>query len=190
MAETLANFFVDLFGNKIPGELTIFIISLLPVLELRGGLIAAVLLGVPLWKAFLICYIANMLPVPFIILFIKKVFEFLRRFKLFAKFVDKLEAKTEKNKDKIMRYKQWGLLLFVAIPLPGTGAVIETGAWTGALFAALLDIDIKKAIPIIALGVLIAGVIVAVLSYGTAALIGNEPATTEAMISLISQIRA
>lgn len=184
LAETLANFFVDLFGNKIPGELTIFIISLLPVLELRGGLIAAVLLGVPLWKAFLICYIANMLPVPFIILFIKKVFEFLRRFKLFAKFVDKLEAKTEKNKDKIMRYKQWGLLLFVAIPLPGTGA------WTGALFAALLDIDIKKAIPIIALGVLIAGVIVAVLSYGTAALIGNEPATTEAMISLISQIRA
>lgn len=184
MAETLANFFVDLFGNKIPGELTIFIISLLPILELRGGLIAAVLLGVPLWKAFIICYIANMLPVPFIILFIKKIFEFLRRFKLFAKFVDKLEAKTEKNKDKIMRYKQWGLLLFVAIPLPGTGA------WTGALFAALLDIDIKKAIPIIALGVLIAGVIVAVLSYGTAALIGNEPASAEAMISLISQIRA
>lgn len=184
MAETLANFFVDLFGNKIPGELTIFIISLLPILELRGGLIAAVLLGVPLWKAFIICYIANMLPVPFIILFIKKIFEFLRKFKFFSKFIDKLEAKTEKNKDKIMRYKQWGLLLFVAIPLPGTGA------WTGALFAALLDIDIKKAIPIIALGVLIAGVIVAVLSYGTAALIGSEPASTEAMISLISQIRA
>lgn len=184
MAETLANFFVDLFGNKIPGELTIFIISLLPVLELRGGLIAAVLLGVPLWKAFIICYIANMLPVPFIILFIKKIFEFLRRFRFFSKFIDKLEAKTEKNKDKIMRYKQWGLLVFVAIPLPGTGA------WTGALFAALLDIDIKKAIPIIALGVLIAGVIVAVLSYGTAALIGNEPATTEAMISLISHLRA
>ena len=184
MAETLANFFVDLFGNKIPGELTIFIISLLPILELRGGLIAAVLLGVPLWKAFIICYIANMLPVPFIILFIKKIFEFLRRFKFFSKFIDKLEAKTEKNKDKIMRYKQWGLLVFVAIPLPGTGA------WTGALFAALLDIDIKKAIPIIALGVLIAGVIVSVLSYGTAALIGGEPVSTEAMISLISQIRA
>lgn len=184
MAETLANFFVDLFGNKIPGELTIFIISLFPILELRGGLIAAVLLGVPLWKAFIICYIANMLPVPFIILFIKKIFEFLRRFKLFSKFVDKLEAKTEKNKDKIMRYKQWGLLLFVAIPLPGTGA------WTGALFAALLDIDIKKSIPIIALGVLIAGVIVAVLSYGTAALIGNEPASAEAMISLISHLKA
>ena len=184
MAETLANFFVDLFGNKIPGELTIFIISLLPILELRGGLIAAVLLGVPLWKAFLVCFIGNMLPVPFIILFIKKIFEFLRRFSFFDKFIGKLEAKTEKNRDKVLRYKQWGLLLFVAIPLPGTGA------WTGALFAALLDIDLKKSFPIIALGVLIAGVIVAVLSYGTAALVGGEPTTTEAIISLLSQIRA
>ena len=184
MAETLANFFVDLFGNKIPGELTIFIISLLPILELRGGLIAAVLLGVPLWKAFIVCFIGNMLPVPFIILFIKKIFEFLRRFSFFDKFIGKLEAKTEKNKDKVLRYKQWGLLLFVAIPLPGTGA------WTGALFAALLDIDLKKSFPIIALGVLIAGVIVAVLSYGTAALVGGEPTTTEAVISLLSQLKA
>lgn len=184
MAETLANFFVDLFGNKIPGELTIFIISLLPILELRGGLIAAVLLGVPLWKAFLVCFIGNMLPVPFIILFIKKIFEFLRRFSFFDKFIGKLEAKTEKNRDKVLRYKQWGLLLFVAIPLPGTGA------WTGALFAALLDIDLKKSFPIIALGVLIAGVIVAVLSYGTAALVGGEPTTTEAVISLLSQLKA
>ena len=184
MAETLANFFVDLFGNKIPGELTIFIISLLPILELRGGLIAAVLLGVPLWKAFIVCFIGNMLPVPFIILFIKKIFEFLRRFSFFDKFIGKLEAKTEKNRDKVLRYKQWGLLLFVAIPLPGTGA------WTGALFAALLDIDLKKSFPIIALGVLIAGVIVAVLSYGTAALVGGEPTTTEAVISLLSQLKA
>lgn len=171
LAETLANFFVELFGNKIPGEVTIFLISLLPILELRGGLIAAALLNVPLWKAFIICYIANMIPVPFIILFIKKIFEWLRKYKFFNKIITKLEAKTEKNKDKVMRYKQWGLLLFVAIPLPGTGA------WTGSLFAALLDIDIKKATPIIALGVLIAGIIMAVLSYGTAALLGGEPAT-------------
>ena len=171
LAETLANFFVELFGNKIPGELTIFLISLLPILELRGGLIAAALLNVPLWKAFIICYIANMIPVPFIILFIKKIFEWLRKYKFFNKIITKLEAKTEKNKDKVMRYKQWGLLLFVAIPLPGTGA------WTGSLFAALLEIDIKKATPIIALGVLIAGIIMAVLSYGTAALLGGEPAT-------------
>lgn len=153
----------------------------MPILELRGGLIAAVLLGIPLWKAFILCYIANMVPVPFIILFIKKIFEFLRRFKLFAGFIGKLEAKTAKNKDKVMKYKQWGLLLFVAIPLPGTGA------WTGALFAALLDIDIKKAVPIIALGVLIAGIIVSVLSYGTAALIGGET-TTAIITQLISSI--
>ncbi len=164
MLDSIVNFFVDLFGNKIPPELTIFVISLLPVLELRGGLIAAVLLHVPLWKAFIICYIANMIPVPFIILFIKKIFAYLRRYKFFAKIIGKLEAKTEKNKDKVMRYKQWGLLIFVAIPLPGTGA------WTGALFSALLDIDIKRAVPIIALGVLIAGVIVAFVSYGAAAI--------------------
>ncbi len=164
MSETIASFFVELFGTTIPAELTIFIISLFPVLELRGGLIAAAILGVDLWKAFIICYIANLIPVPFIILFIKKIFVFLRRFKGFDKFIAKLEAKTEKNKDKIMRYKQWGLLLFVAIPLPGTGG------WTGALFAALLDIDMKKSLPIIALGVLIAGIIMAIISYGAAAL--------------------
>ncbi len=175
---------MEIFGNTIPAEVTIFIISLLPILELRGGLIAAVLLNVPLWKAFIICYIANLIPVPFIILFIKKIFEFLRRFKIFDKFIDKLEAKTEKNKDKVMRYKQWGLLIFVAIPLPGTGA------WTGSLFAALLNIDLKKAFPIIALGVLIAGVIVAVASYGTAALLGSEPASAEAVISVLSQLKA
>ncbi len=166
MSETLANFFVDLFGNKIPAEFTAFFISLLPILELRGGLIAASLLQIPLWKAFIICYIANIIPIPFIILFIKKIFEFLRKIKGFDKFIAKLEAKTEKNKDKVMKYKQWGLLLFVAIPLPGTGG------WTGALFAALLDIDIKKSFPIIALGVFIAGVIMAVISYGIPALIG------------------
>lgn len=181
LAETLANFFVELFGNKIPGELTIFIISLLPILELRGGLIAAVLLHVPLWKAFIICYIANMLPVPFIILFIKKIFEWLRKYKFFDKFISKLEAKTERNKDKVMKYKQWGLLLFVAIPLPGTGA------WTGSLFAALLDIDIKKATPIIALGVLIAGIIMAVLTYGTAALLGSEATSSTAVITQLIQ---
>ncbi|MCD7775033.1 MAG: small multi-drug export protein [Clostridiales bacterium] len=181
MAETLAQTLVDFFGNKIPGELTIFLISLLPILELRGGLIAAVLLKIPLWKAFIICYISNMIPVPFIILFIKKIFNWMKKYKVFAKFVEKLEAKTEKNRDKVMRYKQWGLLLFVAIPLPGTGA------WTGSLFAALLDIDIKKAIPIIALGVLIAGVIVSIVSYGAAALFGGDT-VTEAATGLIRLI--
>lgn len=160
MAETLAHFFVDLFQDKIPPELTIFVISLLPILELRGGMIAARLLGVSFLKAFAICYVGNMLPIPFILLFIKKIFELLRKYSFFEKIITKLEAKTEKNKDKVLRYKSWGLLIFVAIPLPGTGG------WTGALMAALLDIDFKRALPIISLGVFIAGLIMSLVTYG------------------------
>ena len=130
MAETLAQTLVELFQDKIPAELTVFIISLLPILELRGGMIAARLLEMDFLRAFIISYIGNMIPIPFIILFIKKIFEFLRRFKFFEKIITKLEARTERNKDKVLLYKSWGLLIFVAIPLPGTGG------WTGALMAA------------------------------------------------------
>lgn len=165
MAESLAQTLVELFQDKIPPELTAFLISLLPILELRGGMVAARLLGMNFFKAFAICYIGNMLPIPFIILFIKKIFEFLRRFKFFEKIITKLEAKTERNKDKVLRYKSWGLLLFVAIPLPGTGG------WTGALMAALLDIDMKRSLPIIALGVFIAGLIMSFFAYVLPALI-------------------
>ncbi len=160
MAETLAHFFVDLFQDKIPPELTIFVISLLPILELRGGMIAARLLGVSFLKAFAICYVGNMLPIPFILLFINMFFKILRKYPFFEKIITRLEAKTEKNKDKVLRYKSWGLLIFVAIPLPGTGG------WTGALMAALLDIDFKRALPIISLGVFIAGLIMSLVTYG------------------------
>jgi len=160
MAESLAQTLVELFQDKIPPELTAFLISLFPILECRGGMIAARLLQIPFLKAFAICYVGNMLPIPFIILFIKKIFEFLRRFSFFEKIITRLEAKTERNKDKVLRYKSWGLLIFVAIPLPGTGG------WTGALMAALLDIDIKRSLPIIALGVFIAGLIMSMITYG------------------------
>lgn len=164
MAEQLAKTLVEFFGETIPGELTIFLISLLPILELRGGMIAAVLLNIPLWKAFLICYAANLLPIPFILLFIKRIFAWLRKYKGFDKFIAKMEAKSEKNRDKILKYKQWGLLLFVAIPLPGTGG------WTGALMASLLELKPKKSFPIIAIGVLIAGIIMSLITYGPKAL--------------------
>lgn len=160
MTETLVNEMMAFLQNKIPEELVAFVISLFPVLECRGGMIAARLMEIPFVTAFLICYVGNMLPIPFIILFIRKIFDFLRRFKFFEKIIVKLEAKTDKNKDKILKYKSWGLLLFVAIPLPGTGG------WTGALMAALLDIRFKRALPIIALGVLIAGFIMSGLTYG------------------------
>ena len=160
MAESLANWFVDVFREKISEEWIIFIISLFPILELRGGLIAAGLLGVPWAKAFAICFVGNMLPVPFILLFIRKIFEVMKRSKAFKKIVIKMEKKAEKNGEKVKKYELLGLFLLVAIPLPGTGA------WTGALVAALMDIRLKKSIPAIALGVVAAGLIVSALMYG------------------------
>ncbi|MBQ7596841.1 MAG: small multi-drug export protein [Clostridia bacterium] len=156
---------VNSLQNKISGELIVFIISLFPVLELRGGLIAATLLGIEWQRAFIFCFIGNMLPIPFILLFIRKIFELLRKTKSFGKVVDKLENKADKHRDKIDKYELWGLFLLVAIPLPGTGA------WTGALVAALMDIRIRRALPVIAAGVIVAGIIVATISYGLAGII-------------------
>lgn len=166
MTETLANFLVDLFENTVPKELIIFIISMFPILELRGGMIAAKLLDVEFFRAFLICYLGNILPIPFILLFIRKIFQFLKRFPKIGEFVVKLEERSLKKSDKVKRWSNWGLLAFVAIPLPGTGG------WTGALIAALLDIRIKISFPIIALGVLIANLIMSVFSYGLLGAIG------------------
>lgn len=166
MTEALVNQITEWLGGSMAGEIVSFIVSLLPILELRGGLIAASLLNVPLGRAFLLCYIANLLPIPLILIFIRRLINWFKTTKLLRWFAEWLERKTEKNKEKVLRYQQWGLLIFVAIPLPGTGA------WTGALIAAMLDIPAKKSFPVIALGVLIAGLIMAVISYGLPALLG------------------
>ncbi len=160
MVESFVETIVNFFQNDFPPQLLAFFISLFPVLELRGGMIAARLLEIPFIEAFLICYIGNMLPIPFILLFIRKIFKWMRKFSFFAKIVDKLEARSEKKKGTILKYKEWGLLIFVAIPLPGTGG------WTGALIAALMDLRFKKCLPIIALGVFIAGIIMSLITYG------------------------
>ena len=160
MAEAITDSIVAFFRDSMPKELIIFIISLLPVLEIRGGMIAAKILGVQLWKAFIISYIGNLLPIPFILLFIRKIFRFLRRFEKWNIIIDKLEAHSDKKKETVLKYKRLGLLILVAIPLPGTGG------WTGALVAALMDIRMKSSLPIIAAGILIAGLIMAALSYG------------------------
>lgn len=160
MAESIANTLVGFFKDVIPPELISFIVSLLPILELRGGLIAANLLGVKLVPAFIICFIGNMLPIPFILFFIRKIFDWLRDKKGLGKVVRYCENKADKNKDKIDKYGLWGLLILVAVPLPGTGA------WTGALVAALMKLDIKKSLPVIAAGVVIAGIIVSLIMYG------------------------
>lgn len=156
--ENIVKTLIDLLGG-IPSELIIFIISLFPILELRGGLIAASILGVNMWKAIPICIAGNILPIPFILLFIEKIFEWLKNTR-FVKMINKLEEKAEKNAEKIMKHKKLGLLLFVGIPLPGTGA------WTGSLVAALFHFKIKDASLSILAGIIMATVIMCLISYG------------------------
>jgi uncharacterized membrane protein len=143
-----------------------FLISMVPVIELRGAIPVATGAGLSPAIAIPVAIIGNLLPVPFIILFIKKIFAWMRKTspKLNG-IVDKMEAKAEKNKERVLKYAFWGLALFVAIPLPGTGA------WTGALVAAMLDMPLKKAFPSIIIGVVSAGIIISFVSYGAAALI-------------------
>jgi uncharacterized membrane protein len=161
MVENIVDAFVNfLESNNIPTQLIPFLVSLFPVLEIRGGMIAARALNIDFIQAFIVCYLGNMIPIPFILLFIRKIFDLMRKIKIFAKIVDKLEAKADKKKDTIVKYQEWGLLLFVGIPLPGTGG------WTGALIAALMDLRMKKCLPIIAIGVFIAGLIMSLITYG------------------------
>ncbi len=144
-----------------------FLISMVPVIELRGAIPIATGAGLSPWVAIPTAIVGNLLPIPFIILFIKKIFAWMRKISpKLNKVVDKMEAKAEKNKEKVLKYAFWGLVLFVAIPLPGTGA------WTGALVAAMLDMPLKKAFPSIVLGVLGAGIIISFVSYGAAAIFG------------------
>ncbi len=166
MTDSLAEFFVTALDGKVSSEIIAFIVSLLPILELRGGLIAAKLMNVEFIRAFIICYIGNLLPIPFILLFIRKIFSLLKKNKRIEKIISNLEEKSLSKADKIQKYRLWGLFLFVAIPLPGTGA------WTGALIADLLNIRIRDAMLAIGAGVLVAGVIISILSYGLLGLLG------------------
>lgn len=166
MSETIAEYLVNTLGDKISAEMIAFIVSMLPILELRGGLIAAKLMNIDFFKAFAICYIGNMLPIPFILMFIRKIFNILKKLPKVEEIINKLEARSLRKADGVKKYRLLGLLIFVGIPLPGTGA------WTGALVADLLDIRIKHSFPVIALGVFIAGIIISILSYGLLGLIG------------------
>ena len=164
MAESLVHTFLGLFDGlrSIPfgKELIVFLISLMPILELRGGLIAAALLGLNIVPAFIICLIGNLLPIPFILWFITPIFNKLKKTKHLSKIVNKIEKKALSKKDKIEKAEFWGLFFFVGIPLPGTGG------WTGSLIASLISMDKKKAMLAITCGVLLAGLIVGSLSFG------------------------
>lgn len=149
--------------STITSVLYIVLISMVPVIELRGAIPVGLAMDLPFWTTFIAALIGNLIPVPFLILFTRKVFEWLRtKSALLEKFVSKLEAKAAKNEELIKKYELLGLCILVAIPLPGTGA------WTGSLVAAVFDLRLKHSFPAIALGVLIAGIIVSVVSYGVA----------------------
>ena len=160
MTETLVQGIIDALGGSVGKEVIVFLISMIPILELRGALlVAGPLLGVPVATAIPLSIIGNIIPVPFILLLITPIFGWMKGTKLFKPMVDKLEAKEMSKSDKIEKYEFWGLVLFVGIPLPGTGA------WTGSLIASLLGIKFKKAFPAVVLGILIATVIMWFISY-------------------------
>lgn len=152
--------------NTLPGKLFMtFLISMIPVLELRGALPIAEAHGLSQTLAIPVAVVGNLLPVPFIIVFIRKVFAWIRtKLPKLDGFVTRLEERALSKSDKVRKSVFWGLFLFVAIPLPGTGA------WTGALIAALMDIRLKRAFPAIALGVITAGVVVGLASAGVGSL--------------------
>ena len=141
--------------------LSVFGLAMIPVFELRGAIPVGVAAGLPFWMVFLTALLGNLLPVPFLILFTRRVFEWLRtKSALLERFVSRLERKAAAKEELLKKCELLGLCILVAIPLPGTGA------WTGSLVAAVFDIRLKHAFPAIALGVLIAGIIVSVVTYG------------------------
>ena len=156
--ESLLNFMLEAL-NGLNKDLTVFIVSMVPILELRGGLIASAILKIPYIRALVLCIVGNMIPIPFILLFINEIFAILKKVKLTKGLVTRIEEKAMGKSESIQRYEFWGLLLFVGIPLPGTGA------WTGALVAALLRIKLKKAVPAIFLGILLASAIMSFITY-------------------------
>ena len=162
MTDSLVQGLTAALGGKVSGEIIIFIISMIPILELRGGLLAAspALLNVPILRAIPICIIGNLLPIPFILLLIEKVLDLMEKTPGLCKIARWVRQKADKNKGQIEKFGFWGLALFVGIPLPGTGA------WTGSLVAALLHMKFGKAIAAILVGIAMATIIMSLLSYG------------------------
>ena len=162
MVEAIKQFFLETVGK----ELCVFFCAMLPIIECRGAVPMGALFGLPWWQTALFSIAGNMLPVPFILLFIRAVLKWMRncRVKFFNKIASWLDRKVEKHKGTIEKYSYWGVMIFVGVPLPGTGA------WTGALIASVLGLQGKKTFVATAGGVLMATAIMTVVSYGVAAL--------------------
>ena len=160
--EALVHWFSQNLSQYISPEGGVFIISMIPILELRGGILAAgpAFLNIPTWRAIPICLVGNLIPIPFILLLIRHVLEWMKKVPCFRGIALWLERKAMSKKGQIEKYEFWGLMLFVGIPLPGTGA------WTGALVASLLHMKFGKAFGAILAGIALATVIMSILSYG------------------------
>ena len=150
----------------LKARLITFLMAMVPVVELRGAIPYGVIAGLSVPEAFILSVLGNIAPIPFLVVFTRKIFEWLRtQSDGLDRLVRRLEAKAEKNKAVVQKYEFFGLMLLVAIPLPGTGA------WTGALVAAMMNMRLKRAMPAIIVGVLVAGIIVTTLTYGAGALL-------------------
>jgi len=157
----MVTWFTTTYAGKL---LATFLISMVPIIELRGALPIGVGLGLSPVTALVVSIIGNMIPVPFIIIFIRRILDWMHRFEKFDRIASRLEAKAERGGEKIVRYEMFGLFLLVAVPLPGTGA------WTGSLVAAFFDLRLKNAVPVILAGVVTAGIVVFLITYGVVAI--------------------
>ena len=162
MVEAIQNFFLNTVGE----ELCVFFCSMIPIIELRGAIPLGAALGLPWWQSYMLSVLGNILPVPIILLFVKAVITWMgkSKVKFFNKVADFLNRRVEKRRAQIEKYSFWGVCLFVAIPLP------VTGAWTGSLVAAMIDMKFWKALLSCLFGVMIAGVIMTIISYGALAI--------------------
>ncbi len=156
----------DLWNHLWGKLLMTFLLSMVPILELRGAIPIGVAHGLDFRIAMIASIIGNLLPIPFIIVFVRKIFAFMRQMHpRLDTLVSKLENRANLKSDVVRKYEFWGLVIFVGIPLPGTGA------WTGALIAAMLDLRLKKAFPAITLGVILASCIISFVTYGVGSLL-------------------
>lgn len=147
--------------TELGAVLSTVLVSMAPIIELRGGIPWGVAHGLPHWVAFLAAVVGNLIPLPFIVVYIRRIFKWIRRhLPQLDHLLDGLEAKAHLKGRKVNKYKYLGLMIFVAIPLPGTGG------WTGALAAAFLDMRLSKALPSMFAGVLIAGFLITGITYG------------------------
>ena len=158
---------IEAYLAGVNHEFAVFIVSMLPIIELRGAIPFGISLGLDWWIVFALSVLGNILPVPFIIMFFRPIIDYLENTKLFGKFASKIKNRTKSKVSDVTKYKMFGLFLFVAIPLPGTGA------WTGAAIAAIMKMRIKHSLPAILVGVLCAGVIMTAVSCGVGEIISH-----------------